>query len=146
MKAISVFRSTTPAPIRKIMTTISFDNGYIISIPVKTAEAIAKSVAQYQTPLWEYRAEKVLKLGHHQWISPFDFDGLKEALQANPYGIKANAWKLFTRGWLAHAPDYYHNTVAYPNHPRHYGQNVIPLVDEDTDNQQIGWIRTDQYT
>jgi len=126
--------------------TIIFDNGYQVAIPDATAEAIAKSTSKYETPLWAYRAEKVLKLGHHQWVVPFDFDQLKSALDANPAGIKAIAWKLFTRGWLAHAPEYFHDTVNYPNHPRHYGANIIPLVDEDADSQQIGWARIDQYT
>jgi len=38
------------------------------------------------------------------------------------------------------------DTQTYPNHPRHLGKDVIPLVDEDEQSQQIGWVRINQST
>ena len=61
-------------------------------------------------------------------------------------GIVATAWKLFNRSWQEAAEAYRLDTVRYPNHPRHFGRDVIPLVDEDRDSQQIGWVRINQYT
>jgi hypothetical protein len=64
----------------------------------------------------------------------------------HPTGIIATGWKLFNRGWLAAAEAYFVDSITYPNHPRHLGRDVIPLVDEDQDSQQIGWVRINQYT
>lgn len=38
------------------------------------------------------------------------------------------------------------DTQRYPNHPRHFGKGVIPLVDEDCASQQIRWVRIEQVT
>ena len=125
---------------------VVFPNQQTILLPPETIAAILSSTAKYDKPLWHYRAEKVLKLGGHQWIFPSSSAGAAELCAAHPSGIIATAWKLFNRGWLSAAEEYFVDSQRYPNHPRHFGQNVIPLVDEDNGSQQIGWVRINQYT
>ncbi|MEZ4621590.1 MAG: hypothetical protein R2867_39660 [Caldilineaceae bacterium] len=50
--------------------TVSFPNGQLITLPAATVAAIAQARARYHEPLWQFRAERVLKLGAHQWIYP----------------------------------------------------------------------------
>ncbi len=125
---------------------IIFPNQQTFQLPPKTVNSILASGAQYDKPLWQFRAERVLKLGSHQWISPSDQVAAQSIWRAHPAGIVAVAWKLFNRGWSGAAEEYFYDTRRYPNHPRHYGQRVIPLVDEDTGSQQIGWVRILQQT
>lgn len=125
---------------------IIFPNQQTLVLPERTVVAIAQSAAKYSAPLWHYRAERTLKLGGHQWIYPADVATARMLLAQHPTGIIATAWKLFNRGWLAAAEAYFVDAVTYPHHPRHLGRNVIPLVDEDQDSQQIGWVRINQYT
>ena len=125
---------------------ILFPNMQILSVPPMTVAAIAASKHAYKSPLWHYRAERVLKLGGHQWIFPSDVASAYSLFAAHPHGIIATAWKLFNRGWMSAAEEYFVDGARYPNHPRHLGQNVIPLVDEDNDSLQIGWVRIEQYT
>lgn len=125
---------------------VTFPNQQLLTLPIETAAAIAESKAAYAEPLWQYRAERVLKLGNHQWIYPANVAAASALYAAHPHGIMATAWKLFNRGWLSAAEEYFIDTARYPNHPRHLGRNVIPLVDEDNDSQQIGWVRIEQYT
>lgn len=125
---------------------VTFPNQQTLVLPPTTVAAIAQSKAKYATPLWQYRAERVLKLGAHQWIYPQDVATAQAVLASHPQGIVGFAWKLFNRGWLAAAEAYFVDGATYPNHPRHLGQHVIPLVDEDNASQQIGWVRIHQYT
>lgn len=121
-------------------------NQQVILLPPETVDAIRASKANYAQPLWQYRAERVLKLGDHQWISPPDLETAGSLWTAHPAGILATAWKLFNRGWQGAAQEYFCDSVRYPNHPRHLGQNVIPLLDEDNGSQQVGWVRVLQHT
>ncbi|MCB0104812.1 MAG: hypothetical protein KDE53_02865 [Caldilineaceae bacterium] len=128
---------------------VVFPNGQQIDLPAATVAAIAQSSAKYAEPLWYFRAERVLKLGAHQWISPFDQATAQAVLTLHPAGILCTAWKLFNRGWAGAAEAYYLDSATYPDHPRHLGRNVIPLVDEDDkhfDAAQIGWVRIEQST
>ena len=125
---------------------VTFPNHHTIPLPAKTITAIEFSKAKYAEPLWQYRAERLLKLGAHQWIYPGDVATARELFALHPNGIIATAWKLFNRGWLDGADAYYLDTQTYPNHPRHFGKDVLPLVDEDQQSQQIGWVRINQST
>lgn len=125
---------------------VTFPNQQTIVLPTTTIAAIERAKAKYAMPLWQYRPERVLKLGGHQWIYPNDVAAARTLFAQHPTGIIATAWKLFSRGWLVWAEAYFVDTETYPNHPRHLGQNVIPLVDEDDDGQQIGWVRINQST
>lgn len=125
---------------------VTFPNHHTIQLPTKTITEIERSKAKYAEPLWQFREERVLKLGAHQWIAPSDLDTAHSLFAQHPTGIIATAWKLFNRGWLAYAEAYFVDTQTYPNHPRHLGKDVIPLVDEDRQSQQIGWVRINQYT
>jgi hypothetical protein len=125
---------------------VRFPNQQIIELPAETIAAIHQAKAKYATPLWQFRAERSLKLGGHQWIYPGDVATARALFARHPTGIIATAWKLFNRGWLAAAEAYFLDTSTYPSHPRHLGRDVIPLVDEDQDAQQIGWVRINQYT
>lgn len=125
---------------------VTFPNQQTIILPPETIQAILASSTKYDKPLWQYRAEKVLKLGGHQWISPLNVVSATSLCATHPTGIIATAWKLFNRGWLSAAEEYFVDTARYPTHPRHFGKNVIPLVDEDNDSKQIGWVRINQYT
>ncbi len=125
---------------------VRFPNGYTFTLPPATTAAIAQSSAKYQAPLWHYRAERVLKLGAHQWIYPVDLATAQTVFTLHPQGILCTAWKLFNRGWLAAAEAYYLDRVTYPDHPRHLGRQVVPLVDEDNGSAQIGWARIEQST
>ena len=51
---------------------ITFPNQHTIVLPAQTVAAIEQAKAKYATPLWQFRAERVLKLGAHQWIYPSD--------------------------------------------------------------------------
>ena len=126
--------------------TVTFPNQQTILLPADAVEAIEQSKAKYAAPLWQYRPERVLKLGGHQWLYPNDVATARQLCSAYPHGIIATAWKLFNRGWLSAAEAYFVDTATYPNQPRHFGQGVIPLVDEDNNSQQIGWVRINQYT
>ena len=113
--------------------------------------AIEYAKAKYAEPLWQFREERVLKLGAHQWIYPVDIATARALFALHPTGVIATAWKLFNRGWLAYTDAYFVDTQSYPNHPRHLGKDVIPLVDEDQESpdkraQQIGWVRINQST
>ena len=125
---------------------VTFPNQWTITLPPMSMAAIDKAKAKYAEPLWLYREERVLKLGGHQWIYPGDVSAARSLFALYPHGIVATAWKLFNRGWLSSAEAYFVDTQRYPNHPRHLGEGVIPLVDEDQDSQQIGWVRIDQST
>lgn len=125
---------------------ITFPNQQTLALPAQTITAIQQSKAKYATPLWQYRAERALKLGRHQWIFPADVATAHTLFALHPTGIVCTAWKLFNRGWFAAAEAYWLDTVTYPNHPRQLGQGVIPLVDEDHASQQIGWVRINQAT
>ena len=125
---------------------VTFPNQQQIILPSTTVDAILKSKAKYDKPLWQYRAERVLKLGNHQWIFPASVAEASTLFATYPSGIVATAWKLFNRGWLSAAEEYFVDNARYPNHPRHLGQGVIPLVDEDNNSQQIGWVRINHYT
>lgn len=125
---------------------VTFPNQQIITLPPETAAAIAASKAKYAEPLWHFRAERVLKLGRHQWIFPGDLAAAYALYGAHPGGIIATAWKLFNRSWRGAAEEYFCDHTRYPKHPRHLGENVVPLVDEDNDAQQIGWVRINQVT
>jgi hypothetical protein len=133
---------------RMTMTSyqVTLPNQHTIQLPAKTIEAIEHAKAKYAEPLWEFREERVLKLGAHQWIYPGNVATARALFALHPTGIIATAWKLFNRGWLAYAGAYFVDTQAYPNHPRHLGKDVIPLVDEDQQSQQIGWVRINQAT
>jgi hypothetical protein len=126
--------------------SVTFPNQHTIDLPAKTIAEINQAKAKYTVPLWQFRAEKVLKLGGHQWIYPGDVATAHEIFALHPTGMVATAWKLFNRGWLAATEAYWVDTVTYPQHPRHFGQQVMPLVDEDQDSQQIGWVRLNQST
>lgn len=130
------------------MTTqsVTFPNQQTMRLPEQTIAAIEQAKAKYPTPLWHYRAERTLKLGGHQWIYPNSPATARELFARHPTGIMATAWKLFNRGWQAAAEAYFVDSATYPNHPRHFGRDVIPLVDEDQESQQIGWVRIYQYT
>lgn len=125
---------------------VTFPNQLQIVLPSTTVDAIIASKAKYDKPLWQYRAERVLKLGVHQWIFPASAEKAHSLFLQHPTGILATAWKLFNRGWLSAAEEYFVDISRYPNHPRHLGEGVIPLVDEDNNSQQIGWVRINQYT
>lgn len=126
--------------------SVTFPNQQIVSLPAVTVAAIQQAKANYATPLWQFRAERTLKLGAHQWIYPTDVAAAYTIFAMHPTGIIATAWKLFNRGWLAAAEAYFVDTGTYPNHPRQFGRDVVPLVDEDRDSQQIGWVRINQST
>lgn len=126
--------------------SVTFPNQQRLLLPAQTMAAIIQAKAKYPTPLWQYRAERTLKLGGHQWIYPGSVATARTLFDLHPTGIIATAWKLFNRGWLAAAEAYFVDSVTYPTHPRHFGRDVIPLVDEDQDSQQIGWVRIHQYT
>lgn len=126
--------------------SVTFPNQQTLLLPNQTVAAIQQAQAKYPTPLWHYRAERTLKLGGHQWIYPNSVADAHELFALHPTGIIATGWKLFNRGWLAAAEAYFVDSVTYPNHPRQFGRAVIPLVDEDQDSQQIGWVRINQYT
>ncbi|MFN8467183.1 MAG: hypothetical protein U0X20_16625 [Caldilineaceae bacterium] len=125
---------------------VTFPNQHIVELPAETAAAIARAKAKYTEPLWLFRDERVLKLGGHQWIYPHGAAAAQGLFAQYPTGIIATAWKLFNRSWLAAAEAYRLDTLRYLNHPRHFGRDVVPLVDEDRDSQQIGWVRINQYT
>ena len=125
---------------------ITFPNQETILLSPETVSAISASSAKYTQPLWQHRDERVLKLGGHQWISPPNPATAHLLLAAQPTGIVATAWKLFNRDWLRAAQEYFSDSIRYPNHPRLWGQNVVPLVDEDNGSQQIGWVRINQQT
>jgi hypothetical protein len=125
---------------------ITFPNQETLLLPPETAGAIMTASANYAKPLWQYRAERVLKLGGHQWISPSNVATAYLLLSEQPTGVIATAWKLFNRDWLGAAEEYFSDHAHYPNHPRYLGQNVIPLLDEDNSSQQIGWVRINQQT
>lgn len=125
---------------------VTFPNQQTICLPAPTIAAIEQAKAKYAAPLWHYRAERTLKLGGHQWIYPGSVATARELFALHPSGVMATAWKLFNRGWLAAAEAYFVDSVTYPHHPRHFGRDVIPLVDEDRGSQQIGWVRINQYT
>lgn len=125
---------------------VTFPDQHTLELPVETIAAIAKAKAKYAEPLWLYREERVLKLGGHQWIYPNGVDAARELFAMHRHGIVVTAWKLFPRGWLAAGEAYWLDTRRYPNQPRHFGVNVIPLVDEDQAEQQIGWVRINQYS
>ncbi|MEZ4867775.1 MAG: hypothetical protein R3C14_40995 [Caldilineaceae bacterium] len=130
---------------------VTFPNQQTLALPDSTIAAIAEAKAKYTTPLWQYRGERVLKLGGHQWIYPATVESAREIFALHPTGIIATAWKLFNRGWLAAAEAYFLDTATYPNQPRQLGRDVIPLVDEDIVGdggvaQQIGWVRINQTT
>ncbi len=129
-----------------ISAQVTFPNQHIIVLPARTSVAIAQAKANYVTPLWQFRPERVLKLGGHQWIYPSDVATARALFVMHPMGILGTAWKLFNRGWLAASDAYFVDSDTYPKHPRHFGVNVIPLVDEDAASQQIGWVRINQYT
>lgn len=69
--------------------------GQLITLPAATAAAIARSSAKYAAPLWHYRAERVLKLGAHQWIYPVDIATAHTVFALHPMGIVCLAWKLY---------------------------------------------------
>jgi hypothetical protein len=125
---------------------VTFPNHHTIQLPADTIAAIEHAKARYPEPLWLLREERVLKLGDHQWIYPGSVAAARSLFALHPTGIIATAWKLFNRGWLAAAEAYFVDTHHYPNHPRHLGEDVIPLVDENHDSKQIGWVRINQYT
>ncbi|MEZ4705979.1 MAG: hypothetical protein R3A44_02160 [Caldilineaceae bacterium] len=125
---------------------VTFPNQQIITLPPATVAAIAASKAKYAEPLWHFRAERVLKLGGHQWIFPSDMNTAYALYETHPGGIIATAWKLFNRSWCGATEEYFVDRARYPDHPRHLGENVVPLVDEDNDSQQIGWVRINQVT
>jgi hypothetical protein len=125
---------------------VTFPNQQTIELPTETIAAIGRSSAKYAEPLWLFREERVLKLGGHQWIYPQSVAAAREIFALHPSGIIVTAWKLFNRGWSSGAEAYFVDTQRYPNHPRHLGKNVIPLVNEDDNSQQIGWVRINQYT
>jgi hypothetical protein len=125
---------------------VTFPNQQTITLPDYAVTAIEQSKSNYGAPLWRFRPEHVLKLGAHQWIFPRDLATARHLFTLHPTGIVATAWKLFNRGWLASAEAYFVDTASYPHHPRHLGKEVIPLVDEDHENQQVGWARILQYT
>lgn len=125
---------------------VTFPNQQTLELPAHTIAAIQQAKAKYATPLWQFRPERTLKLGAHQWIYPNSVATAQAIFAMHPTGIIAIAWKLFNRGWLAAAEAYFVDTLTYPNHPRHFGRDVIPLVDEDQDSLQIGWVRINQST
>ncbi len=133
-------------PIPMTSYRVTFPNRHTIQLPADTNAAIEHAKAKYAEPLWLLRDERVLKLGGHQWIYPSDVAAARAIFALHPAGIIATAWKLFNRDWLADAEAYFLDTQRYPNHPRHFGRDVIPLVDEDQDSQQIGWVRINQAT
>jgi len=128
---------------------VTWPDGQQIALPATTVAAINQSSAKYAKPLWHFRAEKVLKLGAHQWIFPADPAAAQNICSLHTAGIRCMAWKLFNRGWAGAAEAYFLDQATYPEHPRHLGRGVIPLVDEDEkhfDNAQIGWVRIEQST
>jgi hypothetical protein len=125
---------------------VTFPNQLTLDVPPETAAAIAAAKAKYAAPLWHYREERVLKLGGHQWITPAGVVAARALLAQHPAGIVGVAWKLFNRGWHAGAEACFVDTLRLPEHPRHLGRNVLPLVDEDGGSQQVGWVRINQYT
>ena len=125
---------------------VTFPNQHSIELPPAASAAIERAKGKYAEPLWLFRTENVLKLGAHQWISPGSPAAAQQLVAAHSTGIVATAWKLFNRSWQAAAEAYRLDTQRYPNHPRHFGRDVVPLVDEDRDSQQIGWVRINQYT
>ncbi len=126
--------------------SVILPNQHTLELPNLTLRAIQQAKAKYATPLWQFRAEKVLKLGGHQWIYPHDVTTARELFALHPIGLTVTAWKLFNRGWAGAMEAYWLDTVTYPNHPRHWGPQVMPLVDEDENSQQIGWLRFEQST
>ena len=126
--------------------TVMFPNRQTIELPARTEAAIAQARARYAEPLWLFRAERVLKLSDRQWIHPESAGAAQRLFATHPHGLIAFAWKLFGRGWAGSAEAYAGDAVRYPQHPRHLGLGVIPLVDEDRDDQQIGWVRILQVT
>ena len=130
------------------MTTyqVTFSDQQILQLPAATCAEIDRAKAKYTEPLWMFREERVLKLADRQWIYPNDLAAARALFALHPTGIIAIAWKLFNRGWLGSAEAYFFDSQRYPNQPRHLGRNVIPLVDEDHDSQQIGWVRINQTT
>ncbi len=125
---------------------ITFPNRQTLILPANTIASIEQSKAKYDALLWQSRAERLLKLGAHQWIDPTDLATAQARFAQQPTGILCYAWKLFTRDWLAYADAYFTDTLTYPNQPRHLGRNVIPLIDEDNDSHQIGSVRIEQVT
>ena len=129
---------------------VTFPDGSTIRLPARSVEAIRQAKARYAEPLWLRRAERVLKLGGHQWIEPASVAAARARWVQQPEGvdrvITATAWKLFNRDWQDSAEAYLTDAARYPHHPRHLGQNVVPLVDEDDDGRQIGWVRIEQTT
>lgn len=136
----------TEEPLPSMSYQITFPNQETISLPTETVRAILASSAKYAQPLWQQRDERVLKLGGHQWISPSNPATAYLLLAEYPTGVVAAAWKLFNRDWLRAAESYFDDSTRYPNHPRQWGRNVVPLVDEDNGSQQIGWVRIHQQT
>lgn len=124
---------------------VVFPNQHSFQLPAATVAAIEQAKAKYSEPLWWYREERVLKVGAHQWVTPAG-PAAAQALCAQHPGILAVFWKLFNRSWLAAAESYWLDTHRYPAHPRHLGEGVLPLVDEDRGMQQIGWVRILQQT
>ncbi len=125
---------------------VIFPNQYTLELPDQTIGAIQQAKAKYASPLWQFRAEKVLKLGGHQWIYPQDVVTARELFALHPHGLTVTAWKLFNRGWAGAMEAYWLDTVSYPHHPRHWGPQVMPLVDEDDNSQQIGWLQLQQVS
>ena len=125
---------------------VTFPDGDILLLPVRSVEAIRQAKAKYAEPLWLRREERVLKLGSHQWIEPEGVTAARTQWVQQPEGLTATAWKLFNRNWQVSADTYFADAAQYPHHPRHLGKNVVPLVDEDDDGRQIGWVRILQTT
>jgi hypothetical protein len=124
---------------------VVFPNQHSFQLPAATVAAIEQAKANYSEPLWWYREERLLKVGAHQWVTPAG-PAAAQALCAQHPGILALFWKLFNRSWLAAAESYWLDRERYPAHPRHLGEGVLPLVDEDRGLQQIGWVRILQQT
>lgn len=125
---------------------VTFPNEQTIELPDRARAAIAESKAKYIIPQWLHREEEVLKLSGRQWIFPESVATARELVALYPHGIIATAWKLFNRGWVGAAEKYTVDTRFFPDHPRHFGSGVVPLVDEDHQSKQIGWVRINQQT
>lgn len=135
------------------MQQVVFSNGAVVELPERTVAAIAEAAAKYAAPLWSLREEGTLKLAGRQWIDPPGVAAARAAwaeLAPGPAGespaLAATAWKLFNRDWRRAAEAYFVDAARYPDHPRHLGPGVVPLVDEDDEERQIGWARLVQWT
>lgn len=125
---------------------VTFPNQQTIELPASACAAIEQAAANYTAPLWLFRAERVLKLAGRQWVWPGSAAAAHALAAQHPAGIVAVAWKLFNRSWAGTAEEYFLDPQRYPDHPRRLGKGVIPLVDEDRESQQIGWVRIEQTT